>query len=142
LDLSWGVIEASGRLKTIDLFLNFPIMDANRNALWRDPERVSPDQAARLTRYWGDDSWRDVAYRPSPQLGLFEEELEKVGNDEIVAAFAQRLREVAGFANVPDPLPMKNSQGAVVYYLYFASHKDVANKIVKDIFRKHSSRRS
>ena len=61
LDLSWDVIAMAGRLKTIDLFLNFPIMDANRNALWRDPERVSPDQAARLTRYWGDESWRDVA---------------------------------------------------------------------------------
>ena len=142
LDLSWDVLEMAGRLKTIDLFLNFPIMDANRNALWRDPERVSPDQAARLTRYWGDESWRDIAYRPSPQLGLFEEALEKVGNDEIIAAFAERLRRVAGFANVPDPLPMKNNQGAVVYYLYFASQKDVANKIVMEIFRKHSSRRS
>lgn len=142
LDLSWDVIAMAGRLTTIDLFLNFPIMDANRNALWRDPERVSPDQAGRLTRYWGDTSWRDIAYRPSPQLGLFNEELEKVGNDEIVAAFAERLRRVAGFANVPDPLPMKNKQGAVVYYLYFASQKNVANKIVKDIFHKHSSRRS
>jgi hypothetical protein len=36
---------------------------------------------------------------------------------------------------------MRNSQGAVVYYLYFASQKDVANKIVKDIFGKHASRR-
>jgi three-Cys-motif partner protein len=112
LDLSWEVIEAAGRLKTIDLFLNFPIMDANRNALWHDPERVSPDQAARLTRYWGDESWRSIA-----------------------------LRRVAGSANVPDPLPMKNNQGAVVYYLYFASQKDVANKIVMDVFLKHSSRR-
>ena len=107
--------------------------------MWRDPERVydSCTADAVLGR-------RLVARRrlpPHPRLGLFEEELEKVGNDEIVAAFAQRLREVAGFANVPDPLPMKNSQGAVVYYLYFASQKDVANKIVKDIFRKHSSRR-
>jgi three-Cys-motif partner protein len=141
LDLSWDVIEMAGRLKTIDLFLNFPIMDANRNALWRDSERVSPDQAARLTRYWGDSSWREVAYRLSPQIGLFGDDLEKAGNDAIARAFAERLKGAAGFANVPEPLPMKNSLGAVVYYLYFASQKDVANKIVKDIFRKHSSRR-
>ena len=142
LHLDWKLIEAAGRMRSIDLFLNFPIADANRNAIWHDPERVSPDQAARLTRYWGDESWREVAYRPSPQLGLFGDEVEKARNDEIVAAFAERLRSVAGFANVPDPLPMRNNQGAVVYYLYFASQKDVANKIVKDIFRKHAARRT
>jgi len=141
LHLDWRLIETAGRMRTIDLFLNFPIADANRNALWHDPERVSKEQAERMTRYWGDDSWREVAYRPSAQRGLFEHDLEKVGNEEIALAFAERLRRIAGFANVPDPLPMRNSHGAVVYYLYFASQKDVANKIVKDIFRKHASRK-
>ncbi len=141
LHLDWKVLETAGRMKTIDLFLNFPIMDANRNALWREPDRVSPQQAGPMTRYWGDESWRDVAYRPSPQRGLFGDELEKVGNQEIADAFADRLRHIAGFANVLDPLPMRNSHGAVVYYLYFASQKDVANKIVKQIFRKHASRK-
>jgi len=55
LDLSWKVIETAGQIRSIDLFLNFPIMDANRNALWRDPERVPPRQAKRLTAYWGDE---------------------------------------------------------------------------------------
>ena len=141
LHLDWRLIETAGRMKTIDLFLNFPIADANRNALWRDPERVSTEQADRMTRYWGDDSWREVAYRPSPQRGLFGDDVEKVGNREIAQAFAERLRRVAGFPNVPEPLPMRNSHGAVVYYLYFASQKDVANRIVKDIFRKHASRK-
>lgn len=36
---------------------------------------------------------------------------------------------------------MKNAQGAVVYYLFFASQKDVANRIVLEIFRKHGARR-
>jgi len=29
---------------------------------------------------------------------------------------------------------MRNSKGAVVYYLYFASQNDTGNKIVTDIF--------
>ena len=63
LHLDWKVIEAAGRMKTIDLFLNFPIADANRNVLLHDPQRVLPGQAERMTRYWGDDSWREAALR-------------------------------------------------------------------------------
>jgi hypothetical protein len=32
---------------------------------------------------------------------------------------------------------MKNSTNAVVYYLFFASQKPVAKKIIDDIFKKH-----
>lgn len=141
LDLRWGVIETAGRMRTIDLFLNFPIMDANRNALWHEPDRVPPSQAGRLTAFWGDESWRTAVYRPSPQLGLFGQEVEKVGNEAVAEAFRKRLREVGGFPNVPKPMPMRISQGAVVYYLFFASQKDVANTIVEDIFEKYKARR-
>ena len=70
-------------------------------------------------------------------MSLFGREREKVTNDEIAEAFRRRLRDVAGFAYVPRPIPMRNSIGAVVYYLYFASHKGVAHDIVDAIFRKY-----
>jgi hypothetical protein len=35
---------------------------------------------------------------------------------------------------------MRNSTGAVVYYLYFASQKPVADKIVANIFKKYRDR--
>ena len=35
---------------------------------------------------------------------------------------------------------MRNTQNAVVYYLYFASHKPVAQGIVEDIFAKYRDR--
>lgn len=64
--------------------------------------------------------------------------MEPVGdNDTIVQAFQDRLRRVAGFKHVPEPLPMKNSRGNVVYYLFFAAQNDLGDKIVKDIFRKY-----
>jgi three-Cys-motif partner protein len=144
LNLRWEVIRAAGELGTIDLFLNFPIMDANRNVLWRQPERVSPAQAARLTAFWGDESWRTSIYRPSRQARLFDgpEELLKADNDSVAEAFRQRLRDVAGFANVPKPMAMRIPQGPIVYYLFFASQKPVANHIVEEIFAKYADRRS
>ena len=80
----------------------------------------------------GDESWRDVAYDKSP--GLFGTIQEKVSNRRFAEAFRERLKKVAGFRRVPEPLPMRNSKGAIVYYLFFASHKDTAEHVVKYIF--------
>jgi len=141
LHLNWEVIETAGRMGTIDLFLNFPIMDMNRNALWRNPECVSTEGIERMTAFWGDESWRDVAYKMNPQQCLFgEPDPLKASNDEVVAAFHRRLKEVAKFRCVPKPMPMRNSINAVVYFLFFASQQPVAIKIVEDIFSKYEKR--
>lgn len=141
LQLNWEVILAAGRSRTIDLFLNFPIMDMNRNALWGTPDRVPAQNVSRMTAFWGDDSWKDAAYEPSRQADLFDREaVDKRSNEEIVDAFRHRLRSVAGFEHVPMPMPMRNKHNAVVYYLFFASHKDTANRIATDIFRQYADR--
>ena len=140
LQLKWEVVRTAGESQTIDLFLNFPIMDANRNALWHDPDGVPEEQAGRMSAFWGDDSWRTTLYRERPQMSLFGQQREKFTNDEVAEAFRRRLRDVAGFAHVPRPIPMRNSLGAVVYYLCFASHKGVAHDIVDSIFRKYERR--
>lgn len=138
LQLDWKVLEAAGRSRTIDLFLNFPIMDMNRRTLWTDPDRVSAEQAGPMTAFWGDDSWKSVAYRPSSQSNLFGDlEVEKVPNDAIVEAFQERLRLKAGFKYVAQPVPMRNSTNAVVYYLFFATQQAVAINIIEEIFKKY-----
>src|SRR2546427_172659 len=73
LSLKWAVIEAAGRMKTIDMFLNFPVADMNRNVLWHQPERVTAEQAARMTAYWGDESWREIAYTSTGNLFRYPE---------------------------------------------------------------------
>jgi three-Cys-motif partner protein len=139
LHLDWEVIRTAGELKTIDIFLNFPIMDINMNVLRHDTGKVEKDQAARFTRFWGDESWREISYKSSPQLPLWGDcDTIKQGNDIVAEAFRQRLISVAGFTNVPRPIPMKNQKKATVYYLYFASQKPVAMHIVKDIFKRYT----
>jgi hypothetical protein len=49
-------------------------------------------------------------------------------------ATSKRLKDVAGFEFVPDPLPMRNRNKAVVYYLFLASPNAVAKKIIEEIF--------
>lgn len=84
---------------------------------------------------WGDSSWQTAAYRK--RADLFGEVEEKASNEEIAEAFRDRLERVAGFSFVPKPMPMRNSRGAVVYYLYFASPNRTGARIVTEIFGKY-----
>jgi three-Cys-motif partner protein len=138
LHLNWEVIQTAGTMRSIDLFLNFPIMDMNRTALWSAPNRVDASSITRMNAFWGDDSWRNIAYESVP--GLFGSSEAKVGNEAVAEAFRTRLRKVAKFNYVPRPLPMRNSKGSIVYYLFFASPKAVAQDIVDNIFKKYSQR--
>ena len=136
LHLDWEVIFQAGRMKSIEIFLNFPIYDMNRNVLRRDVSKVDPKQLERMNRYWGDDSWRKIAYSSDGNLFGWEE---KATTEALVKSFQERLKKVAGFLYVPKPIPMRNTKGAVLYYLFFASNKPVAAKIVTDIFNKYSN---
>lgn len=138
LHLDWKVIAMAGQMRSIELFINFPVADINRNVLWRNPEGVETADLQRMNRFWGDDSWRQIAYRR--ERGLFDDLVEKEPNEVVAEAFRRRLRDVAGFNHVPAPMPMRNSKGAVVYYLFFAAHKPVAAEIVGDIFKKYGQR--
>lgn len=136
LHLNWEVILIAGQSNAIDMFLNFPIMDMNRNAIWRNPDKVPLEGIKRMNKFWGDESWKEIAYTEEPDL--FGHYTKKQENESIVNAFIERVKNVAGFQYVAKPLPMKNSVNAVVYYLLFASQKPVAIKIIKDIYKKYS----
>lgn len=143
LHLDWEVIAEAGRMGSVEIFLNFPVADINRNVLWRDRSGIPAEQIQRMNAFWGDDSWKNIAYAPSPQIDLFGPPAEeKVSNEAVAEAFRKRLKDVGGFSNVPKPIAMRNSQNAIVYYLYFASQKPVAADIVRDIFMKYEVKRA
>ncbi|HXW71015.1 MAG TPA: three-Cys-motif partner protein TcmP [Methylocella sp.] len=138
LHLDWGVILGAGQSKAVDMFLNFPVMDMNMNAIWHSPDKAPREGIERMNRFWGDESWRNAAYVENPQQNFFGfTDLIKQDNDAIVEAFRKRLKHVGGFEFVPDPMPMRNTNNAVVYYLFFASQKPVAKKIIEGIFGKY-----
>jgi three-Cys-motif partner protein len=137
LHLKWEIMYTAGQMKSIEIFLNFPVMDMNMNVLWNDPEKVDPQQSARMTAFWGDETWRQAAYNTRGNLFGWAE---KTDNDVMAEAFRQRLIKAAGFQYVPEPIPMRNSNGATVYYLFFASQKPAAEHIIKDIFNKYRNK--
>lgn len=94
INLRWEVIETAGHMESVELFLNFMIMDINRNALRRDPDKAIQSKISQLTRLWGDETWLDAAYDSS--ANLFGDP-EKVSNERFEAAWRDRLKKRAGF---------------------------------------------
>lgn len=68
INLNWSVVQAAGNTRTIEVFINFMVMDMNRNVLWREPEKVRREQRDRMTAFWGDESWTEIAYQANPSL--------------------------------------------------------------------------
>jgi three-Cys-motif partner protein len=135
LHLDWAVLYRAGQMRSVEIFLNFPVMDMNMNVLWRNPDKVQTNQAARMDKFWGDSTWREAAYTTTP--GLFGGIEEKAESQVVAEAFRERLKAVAGFAFVPEPLPMRKTNGGILYYLFFASPNKTGHKIVTDIFNRY-----
>lgn len=138
IDLKWEVIEAAGASQSIEIFVNFMIMDINRNALRRDPDKSIASKVDQMTRLWGDETWKDEGY--DQVTTLFESIPTKVSNERFAEAFRKRLQNKAGFKYVPPPMPMKTKTNSVIYYLYFASQKQAGMDIVNDIFNKYRAK--
>ena len=127
--LDWSTIEAAGRNGAIDLLLHFPTMPMNRGALHRDGD-VSPEEAAAMTRFWGDESWREAVY---VRDGLFANVATKATDLAFATAFCERLKTVAGFKDTSKPIPMLNTRGATMYYLIFALPHPTAVRAAKSV---------
>lgn len=88
-----------------------------------------------MTRYWGDESWRQVAYEARESYGMKYEV--KRPHSHLPEAFRRRLIEVAGFKYVPEPVLMRmdDLQGPPLYYLFFASHNKTGARIAEHVFK-------
>ncbi|MGA2131067.1 MAG: three-Cys-motif partner protein TcmP [Bryobacteraceae bacterium] len=138
IDIAWDVVAAASRMKSVEIFLNFMVMDMNMNVLLHHPERAQPRQVGRMNKFWGDESWRSAIY--AEQGDLFGEDRQvklSDSNAKIADAYRSRLIAKAGFQFVPDPLPFLNDQGATIYYLFFVSPNKTGHDIVVDIFNKY-----
>lgn len=74
LQVEWATVEAIASTQALDTWILFPIGAVSRlMPRSKRPDDVDPRWAARLTRVFGYESWRDN-YRESPQPLLFGDE--------------------------------------------------------------------
>lgn len=135
LDIPWTLIELAARQGTIDILLNFSIMDLNRNHLPAKRELLTEEQRAKVLPFLGN-GWENEIYPESSQASLFGTEYEKLSNDDIMLFYANRLESKAGFKFVSEPL-LFSHKGANLYYLVLASQKEAAKNIMNSLVSKY-----
>lgn len=102
-DVEWSTIVKVAEFNALDTWLLFPISAITRILpTSKKPDDVSRKWADKLTRIFGDDSWRDL-YRASPQQPLFGCELSerdpgidgirRIYRDKLKGLFEQRFME-------------------------------------------------
>ncbi len=141
IHLEWKVIQQAGKMKSVEIFLNFAILDMRRNVLRRNLNKVNESQIVRMNKFWGDDSWRNLLSSSQLSLDLFKEKnYVTLEYKNLAIEFQSRLKNVAEFKFVPDPIPVRNKQRNILYYLFFASQNQVGYKIAKHIFNTYSKK--
>ena len=98
--VEFSTIERIARFNALDTWILFPVSAIARiMPISKNPNDISDKWADRLTRIYGDESWRDL-YSISPQqpLPLFGDELQQrdSGVDGIVKIYKDKLQSLFG----------------------------------------------
>lgn len=132
LALEWETLVAIASARTIEVFINIPIMDINRNIRRKDKDHVSEESRERMTLFWGP-GWDTDFFEEVPdlfgqaQIRLRPQSARQVGN-----LYRRRLLELFRFCTVP--VVLRKSMNAPLYGLIFAGHNKTGMRIAEDIF--------
>jgi three-Cys-motif partner protein len=140
MQVDWATIEAIAATKAIDLWVLFPLGVAVNRLLTKN-EPPPKKRADALTRFFGNEDWKQEFYPKKTERTLFgdeETERKEATFERIGRFFLKRLKAV--FAQVaPNPLILTNSKGVPIYLLCFAAGNPkgapTAVKIAKDILK-------
>ena|ERR1700720_3017835 len=136
----WEAIAALGQTRAVDLWVLFPYFAINR-MLVRD-RKPCKSWAQRLTAVFGTSDWEKAFYSTTAFTSLLDAmqpvELVRKSADyrEITDFFVARLS--TEFEAVSKPLPLYNSNGSLLFMLFFAAGNErsattglkIANSII------------
>ena len=103
--VEWATIEKIAGFNALDTWILFPISAIARMLpVSKNPDDISEAWADRLTKIFGDESWRGL-YHVSPQLSLFGDQahqrdpgtdgISKIYKDKLKGLFGQRFMETS-----------------------------------------------
>jgi len=126
-------------VKTIEIFLNFPIKAINRGVLRKHPELVPNAAQERLNRFWGTNDWLLDFYEEDETLFGSVSVKRDLSGKELGAVFKKRLEQI--FTHCTNPILITNSKNSPLYCLIFAGHNATGKKIAQDVFARHEMER-
>ena len=110
--VEWSTIETIAEWEALDTWILFPVSAIARILpLSRKPDDILEKWAKRLTRVFGDESWRDL-YRQNPQGDLFGDSTNQrdSGIDGIVRIYKTKLIDTFGPRALEDSRTLRNPE--------------------------------
>jgi three-Cys-motif partner protein len=143
--VEWRTISALGETRAVDLWILFPYSAINRMLV--NDRRPPKAWADRLTSVFGTAEWEGAFYSKNAFRSLLDsthpvERIHKSANHRVITDFFVK-RLLQEFVAVSDPLPMHNSNGSLLFILFFAAGNSYSAttglRIANDIIRKLAS---
>lgn len=125
--VEWRTIVKIAKLRALDMWLLFPVSALQRMLpSSRTPDDISPGWSNRLTRVYGDDSWRNL-YQKTPQMGLFDDhswDFRERGVQGLTNIFKENLKKLFGKRFLENSRTLKNSRDSPLFEFIFCVGSD------------------
>lgn len=143
--VEWKTIKAISSFEALDTWILFPISGIARMLpTSKRPEDISKSNAVRLTKIYGNESWRNL-YNLNPQNSLFskvegDNYFRDTGVDGLLNIYKENLSKLFKGRLLKTTKPLLNSRDSRLFELIFCAGNpagaDLAKKIVKAILDK------
>lgn len=128
--LHWATLEALAATGKFDVVINFPLgMTINR--LIKRDQVIPENWQAQLDMCFGCQNWRDVAFKTETDLLGEVSRKRDDAAEYLLNLYVRRLADL--FGNVATPSLVRNTRGAPLYYLIWASSNPRGKKIANHI---------
>ena len=120
-EVEWRTIEKIAGFNALDTWILFPVSAIARILPTASlPDDISGGWATRLTRVFGDQSWREL-YRENRQQGLFGgvEHERDTGVDGLLAIYKNKLTSLFGDRFLANSRTLKNSRNSPLFEFLF-----------------------
>ena len=120
-EVEWSTMEAIAGFEALDTWILFPVSAIARMLpTSQQPDEISPEWAKRLTRIFGDESWRNL-YQEDPQGNLFGgvEYQREPGVDGLIDIYKEKLRTLFGKRFLEKSRTLRNSRNSPLFEFMF-----------------------
>lgn len=127
--LEWATLEALAETGTMEVVVNFPVAMAINRLITRSG--VVPDNwSNQLTRCFGTDEWRSLAYRSDTDLFGNAVTTKHSGvSERLLELYISRMKQI--FPYVAPPRLIRNTRNSPLYYLIWAGPNKLGLKVAE-----------
>ena len=131
--VEWRTMKRIARLQMFDTWILFPVSAIARLLpKARDPESVSPAWKAKLTRIYGDESWRGL-YEAQGTLFGGDKVKRQSGVEGLISIYKHNLRKAFGRRFLEQSALLRNSRGGPLFEFMFCAGNPKGTKTAADI---------